>query len=237
MTPERNEPTGVSMAAALITQFVGLAQTLARRKWQAAPEALDLDELTSIAYFGLVTAATRWEEYCAGHEYDSGRKDYFKAYAMRRINGAMIDEMRRSDWLSRTVRAKSKRLVDAGATTGATVAELVERTKMTEADVRTTLATMATRPVSVEGAEVDVRSRELVESASAVSSALSVFRETVENLPRPHKMILALKYFQLMEIAEIAIVMGMTEARVYQAHTEAVLAVHSALVEATSEFV
>lgn len=237
MTPERVEPLGVGMAADLIVKFARLAQTLAKKKWQTAPEALNLDELTSIAYFGLVEAAIRWEEYCVSHGYDSGRLDYFKAYSMRRINGAMIDEMRRSDWMSRTMRAKSKRLVDAGATTGATVADLVERTKMTETEVRTTLVIMATRPVSVEGAEIDVRSKERVESSSAVSDALSVFRSTVESLPRPHQMVLALKYFQLMEIAEIAVVMRMTEAKVYQVHTEAVLAVHSALVEATSEFV
>src|SRR5215216_6034917 len=144
-----------SELTALIKDNVGMAEAIAVNVWKTAPHALDIDELRSLAYFGLTQAAARWRPYCAEKGYDDQAHSFFKGFASSRIRGAIYDAIRSSDWTTRTLRGKSKQLKEAGQDNGASVSEMSERTGMSEKEVTKTMARMAAKPVSLQAASID----------------------------------------------------------------------------------
>ncbi len=215
---------------ALVHEYLGLAQSLAQQVWRQAPHALELDEMKAIAYLGLVGAAHRWWSYCAEREFDPGRLEYFRPFVVRRVKGALIDEIRRSDFASRSLRTRAKALADAGqGQTRLTDFDLAARTGMTVAEVRNTVRGMAARPVSLEAEELDLDGRTDVESSAVTRQILGQVTAVVIALPRDQQAVLALHYHRGMQLQQVAETMAVTETNVSQLHAEAVLAVHDAM--------
>jgi RNA polymerase sigma factor for flagellar operon FliA len=88
----------------LIKSHLPLVGFLVKRMITQVPAYLTRDDITSSAMFGLVDAANR---------FDAGRGVQFKTFAEQRIRGAILDEARRLDWASRTLREKQSRLAEA----------------------------------------------------------------------------------------------------------------------------
>lgn len=220
---------------ALIHQYMGLAQSLAQQQWRTAPHALELDELRGIAYLGLVSASKRWESYCEEHDFSPDALEFFKTFVVRRIRGAMIDAIRSADWATRSLRTRAKALQAAGQERGLTDMELAERTGMSVADVRHTIRGMGLRPVSLEAEELDPVAQRDVESSVFATHLLGTVAMTIRDLDPDQQVVLALHYFEGIQLQEVARMMGLSESRVSQLHARAVIAVHTEMVTAAQQ--
>ena len=222
--------------AELVLEIVPQAEAIARRYHAKAPHALRRDDLESIAYEGLVQAATQWPDYCArnGYQPDGEGLKFFGAYVTRRMNGAILDYMRSLDWVPRSVRQAWKSLQDSGADAGATEAELAEGTGLSVPQIRATRAALARRPVSLDDGERDVPEDHDVDSQLRVSQILAAVKRTGDILPRQQRVVVALRYYEGMSLAEIALALGMRRREVVAAHDQAVRAVHEAMASAVA---
>jgi RNA polymerase sigma factor for flagellar operon FliA len=215
-----------------------LAQDIPRaeawRKYQNAPHALELEELNSLALSGLAHAAARWQEYCKGAGHDPHRTEYFTAYALARMRGAMLDAMRSNDWVTRSDRTRAKALRDAGQDRGLSEAELAKATGMSEAEVRRTIAVVARKPVSIDAEPHDVADPGDVEGQAVVSSVLAAVTAAMKRLPSAAQVILAARYYFGMPLPEAARAAGISEDEGTRLHNEAVLSVHDEMIRAVS---
>jgi RNA polymerase sigma factor for flagellar operon FliA len=219
----------------LVHEYLGLTQSLAQQVWRTAPHALEADEMRSIAYFGLVDAASRWKGYCARNNHSPDALQFFKPYVVRRVYGALIDAIRSSDWATRSLRTRAKMLQEAGQERGATEKQLVERTGLSVKEVRGTIRGMAQRPVSLEAEDLDPQSTGSVESSIFTQQVLSQVVETVKSLPEEEQAVLALHYFSGLQLQQVASSMGISESRASALHANAVLAVHANMVTAAQQ--
>jgi len=216
----------------LIEEYYPLAQSLAQQVWRTAPHALELDEMRGIANLGLVNAANRWTSFCAEKGHDPLQLQFFKPYVVRRVYGSLIDAIRASDWATRSLRTRAKALQEAGQDKGLSDAELARRTGMTVLEVRATIRGMAQRPVSLEGEELDPVSGATVESSAFTRFVLASVVDVIRTLSRSEQAVLALHYFNGLQLQQVAKALGVPDSRASQLHASAVLAVHQAMVQA-----
>lgn len=230
----------------LIVAHMDLANKIATREWRTATHALKLDDMVSLANFGLVDAADRWEAYCLKNEYDPNAIEYFKVFASFRIRGTIRDHIRSADWATRTLRSKSKRLKEAGQDEGLSVEELADKTGMTVVEINKVNARLAARPISLDAhlsstyeengaAPNELRDSVDTEGAAFSRDMLATFVGTVRSLPIEMQVILALHYFSKLDLRKIAELLGIPESRVSQYHADAAIAVKDSLTEAALE--
>lgn len=218
---------------ALVHEYLPLAKSLAQQVWRTAPHALELDELTAIAYLGLVGAARRWQPYCAQNRFDPGRLEFFKPFVVRRVRGALMDAIRQADWATRSLRTKAKAIQQANAQErGLSEQEVAERAGLSVEQVRATRRDMAHRPVSLEAEELDPASIQNVESSAFTSTILTAVVAIIRALPTEQQVVVALHYHRGMQLQEIAKTMGITESRASQLHARSVTTIHAAMLQA-----
>lgn len=238
MTPELDR---------LVEEIIPQARSEAWKVFQSAPHALELDELISLAYQGLAQAAQRWEDYCARNGFESGCGQaectdkaacgtrYFAAYALRRIRGAMLDAMRSDDWVTRSVRGRAKLLREAGQDLGIPEKELAERTGLTVAQVRETMAGMARKPVSMDAEPVDISEADDVEGKAVVNTVLAAAIGAIAELPAQAQLVVALHFYGELEFREIAELLDIREQKVSVLFKQGVQAVHEAMITSVRE--
>lgn len=221
---------------AITIGHIPLAMSLARRRYRTAPHALELAELESLARFGLCDSAARWNSYCLKNSFSPHNTKFFLVYAGRRIRGAIEDRLRSSDWATRSLREKSRKINAAvsGTEERLTVVELSEATGLTEKEVRDTMLGMSRSPISLEVAmhgletESDIQvglqipEDEDTESQAAVNAMLSTFADAVRDLPIEERLIIALHYHQGLDLKKCAAAMGIADAQSSVLHTSAV---------------
>jgi len=103
----------------LIENYLGLVQTVASSVASNLPKSVDRDDLVSVGYIGLMDAIDKFE-------LSRGLK--FETYAVNRIRGQMLDELRSTDWVPRSVRSRSKQIETAAA-------NITERTSRPASDI------------------------------------------------------------------------------------------------------
>lgn len=215
----------------LTAEIVPSARTEAYRVWQRAPHALEMDELESLALSGLAAAAARWPAYCAAKGHDPEAFHYFRAYALRRMRGSMLDYLRTQDWVTRSARTRAKALREAGQDRGLSDEALAKATGMTLAEVRETNAAVAARPVSMDAEPHDIAAEDDVEGQAVVSEILSALSGTITRLADPARTILVLRYYHGMQLAELAPFAGVTPEEAAAVHQGALLAIHDAMLK------
>jgi RNA polymerase sigma factor for flagellar operon FliA len=223
----------------LVLDMMPQARSEAWKVFSSAPHALDLDDLTSLAYTGLVMAARRWPLYCSERGYDPGATNYFAAYSLRRIRGSMLDAMRSQDWVTRSMRAKAKALREAGQDLGRSEEDLAGETGLSRKQIRDTMAGVAARPVSFdsmssEGAPHDVPDCGDVEGQVVVSGILDRVVRAMDAMDAETRVVLALRFHQGLEFAEIAEMLRTDGERVEQLHDAAVLEIHGVMIKAVT---
>jgi RNA polymerase sigma factor for flagellar operon FliA len=217
----------------LISEYLGLTQALARQEYRKAPHALELDELTGIAYLGLVSAARRWHAYCQEKNHDPHAVQFFKPFVVQRVRGAIIDAIRKSDWATRSLRTRTKALQNAGQDKGASEQELADRSGLTIKEVRSTIQGMSQRrPMSIEAEELDLTGGVGVESDAFTGHVLGAVVDTIRELEPEQQVVLTLHYFKGLQLQQVAKAMGISESRASQLHARAVLAVHEQMITA-----
>ncbi len=214
-------------------KFFPYIEKVARRLARRLPAHVELDDLVSSGVIGLMEAAER---------YDPRRADRFEAFAEFRIRGAMLDDLRSRDTLSRDMRRLSNELRNAtrklesqlgrapdheelAQTLGVNVDELYARQqKLTGSSV-----------VGIDDAGPDFLERTSDENAVDPFEATS-HREAVghlvagiDDLPEKMRQVLSLYYCESLNLKEIGEVLGVTESRVCQIHGEATRRLREAL--------
>jgi RNA polymerase sigma factor FliA len=227
------EPNGERTFQRLLEDHFPLLRSIVHRMRQNLPETIETDDLHSIGLSGLVAAAQR---------YHPSREKSFAGYAATRIRGAILDELRRQDPMSRWNRAKAKRLGSAISKLqqeqGANYSQdsLCAEMNLSEeelADLKEEVRPM--RIVSLD--EVDTRTdfedhslHEIIPDDGSISAPdalerkeiISLLAERMAQLPELQKKVLAMYYYENMRLSEIAALFGVTESRICQIRGEAV---------------
>ena len=217
----------------LLENHLPLVRSIVGRMRRKLPSNVETEDLYSIGVTGLVAAA---------RNYRPSRESSFTSYATTRIRGAIMDELRRMDWMSRATRSKAKRLGSAISKLeqeqGGSITQdsLCAEMHMTEGELADLLDEV--RPVkfvSLDGVneqseQEDQSLHEIIPDDSCIApldalerkEVLSLLAQRMEQLPPVPKKILAMYYYENMRLSEIAACFGLTESRICQIHTQTV---------------
>lgn len=228
----------------LILHYAPLVKYVAGRVGVGLPSNVDPADLVSNGMFGLIDAIER---------YDPERANKFETYAVTRIRGAIIDELRSLDWVPRSVRQKARDVERAYSTLqtdlGRTPSdeEVADELTISVKSLRQIFRQVSYVHVaaldelmSVGGEKsdrvtlgdtlVDERVEDPV-SAFEVEETKGILGEAVSTLNDREKIVISLYYYEGMTLSEIGQVLGVTESRASQLHTRAVLQLRGKLAE------
>lgn len=232
----RSEGTEVRREA-LVRRYLPLVKFVVGRMAVKAPPGLDYEDMLSFGAIGLLDAIERFEP---------ERGFSFQTFAVPRIRGAVLDELRKYDWISRTGREKLQRLErvteellqEYGAVSEE---ELMKRLEMDETAFRELLEvssrsyiTSLDETVPYDEGEVskaDTLMSDLPSAQDRVehAEALSNVQDALTRLSEREQLVLALYYQEGLTLKEIGITLGVTESRVSQIHGKALATVRAFL--------
>lgn len=229
----------------LVAKNVALAKFLASRRWRMAPGVLDHEELVSLAYQGLVSAAIRFDperpDITPG-DVENGKA--FSGYARQKIIGAILDWQKKdADHVPRSYRSDYKILQRWGYPNQIKkYPELSRLTGLSVARIRLVVAAVDHAPVSFheilnESGEAHINEPAAVTNVEQTASSHQITdaaADKIEGLPTLHQIVLALRYFEEMSFAKIAEELGLTSQDVKEIHNDAILSVRGAMAEAVS---
>ncbi len=231
----------------LILHYSPLVKYVAGRVAVGLPQNVDQADLVSYGIFGLIDAIEK---------FDVGRGYKFETYAIARIKGAILDELRSIDWVPRSIRAKARSLEKAYAKLEGelhrtpTDAELALELDCTEEQLQTTLGQISfvgllalDEMLSVGGDRGDSLSlgdtipdaKDGPVAAFEVEEMRQILADAINRMPEREKIVLTLYYYEGLTLAEIGEVLGVTESRVCQIHTKAVLQLRSRVLASERE--
>ena len=230
----------------LIQKYSPLVHYVVRKINLGKTGTLEADDLIGFGSFGLMDAIDK---------FDPAKNVKFKTYAVTRIRGSIYDELRSIDWVPRSVRQKAKAVEQAinavEARTGRT-AEDQEIANEMGIDIRefytmmtkisgTTMLSLDNNPYP--GTDDKISMIDTIESPSSINPDVSVEREAVKELvikginelPEKEKKVLILYYYEDLTLKEIGEVLNVTESRVSQLHTKAIIRLRAKLAEIKEE--
>jgi RNA polymerase sigma factor for flagellar operon FliA len=219
---------------------------VAGRLGSSLPAHVDEGDLVSYGLLGLIGAIER---------YDPDRDIKFETYAIARIRGAIIDELRALDWVPRSVRSRARQIERAigeleaklgraptdeeiAAKVGVTVDELDN--SLTDISRSSIAALDELWSVSGDGDQVSLLDTLEDDSISQPSEVLDetetreALADAIARLPEREKLVVTLYYYEELTLREIGEVLGVTESRVSQLHTKAILRLKSRLAGASA---
>lgn len=229
----------------LILHYAPLVSAVAGRVGMRLPSTVEQADLVSYGMFGLIDAIEK---------YETGRAVKFESYASSRIRGAIIDELRAMDWVPRSVRTKARSVDRAYAELEAklhrapTESEVAAHLEIAVSELRQTFSQLSTVNIAaldelLGGGEdrqagvslVDTLGDERTEDPAGSLDAAEtkyLLARAIEQLTDRERMVVVLYYYEGMTLAEIGRVLGVTESRISQMHTAAMLRLRTRLVEA-----
>lgn len=228
----------------LVLAYSPLVKYVAGKMGSGLPSYVDDADLISYGLTGLISAIERFEP---------SREIKFETYAMSRIKGAIIDELRSMDWVPRSVRMRAREFERANAKLehklhrapsdqelsaelGVTIEELQEHIQQISnsaviaLDELWSVSDSSGGQVSLLDTLEDPNAADPEKSYDAVNVKEQI-AEAIGRLPEREKLVVALYYYENLTLREIGEVLGVTESRVSQLHTKAVLRLKSRLQE------
>ncbi|WP_203670185.1 RNA polymerase sigma factor WhiG [Cellulomonas pakistanensis] len=229
----------------LILHYAPLVTAVAGRVGMRLPAMVEQADLVSYGMFGLIDAIEK---------YELGRSVKFETYASARIRGAIIDELRAMDWIPRSVRTKARAVDRAYAELESqlhrvpTESEVAARLQMDIRELRALFTQLSTVNVAaldeLLGAGEDRGDRLSLldtlgddrtpdpENSFEAQETKFLLARAIDQLGEREKLVLVLYYYEGMTLAEIGRVLGVTESRISQMHTAAMLRLRARLTEA-----
>ncbi len=223
----------------IIREFAPVIKAIAHRLAFRLPAHLDADDLISAGVIGLMDAMTK---------YDPGREAKFKTYAEFRIRGAMLDEIRSMDWIPRSTHERIGLLEKAHAELmkrygrPPTDEELAEALNLSLAELSEYLTSaqgavlLSLDDLGVQEADGHRILRMLVDTehpdplSQVVSGHIRErLAKAIEELPEKDRLVLTLYYVEELTMKEIGRILNVTESRVCQIHTKAILRLRAKL--------
>jgi RNA polymerase sigma factor for flagellar operon FliA len=220
----------------LILTYAPLVKFVAGRLGSGLPAHVDEGDLVSYGLLGLIGAIER---------YDPDRDVKFETYAIARIKGSIIDELRAMDWVPRSVRARARDIERAigeleahggrvpteeeiAAKLGVSQDELdedlleISRSSIAALDELWTISSSGGDQVALIDTIEDTQGPE-PQAALAQTEMREALGEAIARLPEREKLVVTLYYYEELTLREIGEVLGVTESRVSQLHTKAIL--------------
>lgn len=228
----------------LILQYSPLVKYVAGRVSSGLPANIEQADLVSYGIFGLIDAIEKFEP---------GRGNKFETYAISRIRGAIIDELRAIDWVPRSVRYKAREIEKAIAKLESelnrvpTDPEIAGQMGISVSELRSLYQQISfvslvalDELMTVGGEKGD--SMPLIETLQDTGTAdpvaafeseemKRILLEAINKLPDREKIVVTLYYYEGLTLAEIGQVLGVTESRICQMHTKAVLQLRSRMAD------
>jgi RNA polymerase sigma factor for flagellar operon FliA len=224
----------------LILEYAPLIKYIAQKIAARLPANIELDDLISSGVIGLMDAIDK---------YDCSRDNKFKTYAEFRIRGGILDELRAQDWVPRSVREKAKQLervyqkIEHDKGRHATDEEVCQELSITSGEFFHLLNEV--RSVSLLSyddisnfSKADKKSFHGVNDGGRVGTPLNevtssylkrVIADAIRDLPEKQRLVLSLYYYEDLNLKEIGRVLDVTESRVSQLHTQAIVKLKSRL--------
>jgi RNA polymerase sigma factor for flagellar operon FliA len=218
----------------LILHYAPLVKYVASRVATGLPSSVDQHDLVSYGMFGLIDALEKFEP---------GRGNKFETYAIPRIKGAIIDELRAMDWVPRSVRFKARELEKAQADLEAMLKrqpseeELADRLGMSRRELHemvsqiSFVSVLALDEVVGSGSDrgesvalIDTLADKGLDPTWGLESqeTRGMLAAAINSLSEREKIVVTLYYFEGLTLSEIGEILGVTESRVCQIHTKAV---------------
>jgi RNA polymerase sigma factor FliA len=219
----------------LILTYAPLVKYVAGRLGSGLPAHVEEGDLVSYGLLGLIGAIER---------YDPDRDVKFETYAIARIKGSIIDELRALDWVPRSVRARARDIERAVAELESKLGrapnddEIASKLGLTEDELEDSLTEISRSSiaaldelwtVSAGGDQIalidtieDTQGPE-PQSALAQTELREAMADAIARLPEREKLVVTLYYYEELTLREIGEVLGVTESRVSQLHTKAIL--------------
>ncbi|MGH2951078.1 MAG: FliA/WhiG family RNA polymerase sigma factor [Solirubrobacterales bacterium] len=225
----------------LVVAYSPLVKFIAGRMASGLPSHVEESDLISYGLLGLIGAIER---------FDLGRDIKFETFAVARVKGAIIDELRSLDWVPRSVRARARDIERAHQALEAKLGrapddeEMAERLELSVEEFQGALLENANSSVLAlddlwtfadpeGGSQISVL--DTIQDPGAVdpvaeahaSELKSRLADAIESLPERERLVIALYYYENLTLREISEVLGVTESRVSQLHTKAVIGLRS----------
>jgi RNA polymerase sigma factor FliA len=218
----------------IIVEYAPLVKFIAQKIASRLPSNIELDDLISCGVIGLMDAIEK---------FDPTRDNKFKTYAEFRIRGAILDELRSQDWVPRSVREKAKQVEKAYAKLEKELGRPATDDEMC-AELQCNMEEfhdLINKSKSVSLLNIDdtismsrgdkkmmVSLMENSRSGNPFSAvnykrAQERIKEGIKTLPEKQRLVLSLYYFEDLNLKEIGQVLDVTESRVSQLHTQAIL--------------
>lgn len=223
----------------LIREFVPVIKAIAHRLAYRLPAHLDAEDLVSAGVIGLMDAMTK---------FDPGREAKFKTYAEFRIRGAMLDEIRSMDWIPRSVHQRISLLQkthttllrklgrpptdeETAAALNMSVPELDDFLSRSQGAVLVSIEDLGVQ--DGDGSKI-IRALVDTDNPDPLSMVVSenirqLLIQAIQQLPDNERTVLTLYYYEELTMKEIGTILKVTESRVCQIHSKAVLTLKSRL--------
>jgi len=226
---------------AFIKQYAPLVKYVAGKVAANMPQSVDFDDLVGFGVFGLIDAIDK---------FDPDKNVKFKTYAVTRIRGAIFDELRSIDWVPRSVRQKSREMEEAIATLEAKLgrpandSEIAQSMGLNETEFSKTMMKISgTSILSLNDVWYSADDSDKISIGDSIESPMSlnpdavmereeikrVIVQSIQELPEKEKKVLVLYYYEELTLKEIGKVLEVTESRVSQLHTKAILRLRAKL--------
>lgn len=226
----RKSPTP-EMREQIILEYAPLVKVVAGRLSMYLGYNVEYEDLVSYGIFGLIDAIDK---------FDMQKDVKFETYASLRIRGAILDQIRKMDWIPRTVRQKQKKIDEAirniemrtgkNATDEQVAGELgLEQEELTEWQSRLKITNVISLNEFLEQGQepvMDARGNSHFsqpEDVVSESELKQVLEEALEVLTEKEKKVILLYYYEDLTLKEISKVLEVSESRVSQLHTKALL--------------
>jgi len=219
----------------LILTYAPLVKYVAGRLGSGLPAHVDEGDLVSYGLLGLIGAIER---------YDPGRDIKFETYAISRIKGAIIDELRALDWVPRSVRSRAREIeraiaeLEAKLGTAPTDEQIAGKIGISVDELEESLTDISRSSIaaldelwSVSGEGDQVSLLDTIEDTTGQrpqealdeTEMREALADAIARLPEREKLVVTLYYYEELTLREIGEVLGVTESRVSQLHTKAIL--------------
>lgn len=228
----------------LLVEYAYLVKYISSRLMLNLPSSVDRNDIISSGVMGLIKAV---------ETFDPSRGFKFETYAGHKIRGAILDELRALDWVPRTIRQKSRELQRVYARLENKLGrmpyddEVCEEMKISMKEFEnlltevtpTTIISLEETMSSNRGDSKDIRILDTVESPGnesplkemSFNELKDLLKDTISNLPEKEKLVIALYHYEELTLKEIGAVLDITESRVSQIHSKAIIKLRSKLMQ------
>jgi RNA polymerase sigma factor for flagellar operon FliA len=221
----------------LILHYSPLVKFVAGRVAAGLPQSIEQSDLVSYGIFGLIDAIDK---------FDPGRGFKFETYAISRIKGAIIDELRSIDWVPRSVRAKARSIERAYSKLENELKrspdddEVAAELEMSRGELANTLSQISLTGLVALDELLQASSSDRAGGATRgdnipsdgvhdpvaayeVDEMKHLLADAINRMPDRERLVLTLYYYEGLTLAEIGAILSVTESRVCQIHTKAIL--------------